>query len=102
MWKFTNFFMKFAHNWLYLIMAQKKKSKKDKKVLDDKIFIYKLEIAYNEKSGSIEYITESVYEESNGGPIDTNWDYIEDYWDEETLKIFDTLYEVGEAWGITK
>ena len=78
-------------------MRIKKKSKKDKKVLDDKIFIYKLEIAYNEKSGSIEYITESICEKSPGGPIDSNWDYMEDYWDEETLKIFKSLYEVGEA-----
>ena len=78
-------------------MANKKKSKENKKVLDDKLFIYKLEIAYNEKTGSVEYITESISEDSPAGPIDTNFDYIEDYWDEETLKIFSSLYEVGEA-----
>ena len=78
-------------------MAKKKKSKKDKKILDDKIYIYNLEIAYNEKTGSIEYITESIAQEEPVGPIDTSWDYIEDYWDIDTLKLFDYLYEVGEA-----
>ena len=78
-------------------MAKKNKSKENKKVLDDKLFIYRLEIAYNEKTGSIEYITESISQDAPAGPIDTNWDYMEEYWDEETLKIFSSLYEVGEA-----
>ena len=57
-------------------MAKKKKSKENKKVLDDKLFIYRLEIAYNEKTGSIEYITESISQDAPAGTIDTNWDYM--------------------------
>ena len=78
-------------------MAIKKKSKKDKKQLDDTTLIYKLKIAYNEKTGIVEYITESICKESPAGPIDSSWDYMEDYWDDETLKIFESLYEVEEA-----
>ena len=79
------------------MMTDKKKSKEQKKQLDDKTFIYKLEIAYNEKSGTVEYITESISQEDPVGPIDNNFDYIEDYWDKETLDLFDYMYEVGEA-----
>ena len=78
-------------------MANKKKSKENKKVLDDKLYVYKLEIAYNESNGSIEYITESISENSEIGPIDSNFDYIEEYWDKETLDLFNSLYEVAEA-----
>jgi|TARA_Y100000401_G_C8220439_1_gene173000 hypothetical protein len=78
-------------------MANKKKSDKEKKASDDKLYIYKLEIAYNEDNGVIEYISESIVKDSNAGPIDTNFDYIEEYWDEETLKLFDCLYEVAES-----
>ncbi len=78
-------------------MANKKKSKENKKVLDDKLYVYKLEIAYNESTGSIEYITESISENSEIGPIDSNFDYIEEYWDKETLDLFNSLYEVAEA-----
>ena len=78
-------------------MANKKKSKENKKVLDDKLYVYKLEIAYNESTGSIEYITESISENSEVGPINSNFDYIEEYWDKETLDLFNSLYEVAEA-----
>ena len=78
-------------------MDEKKKSKENKNKLEDTNLIYKLEIAYNEKTGVIEYITESVCKETPAGPVDSNFDYIEDYWDEETLRLFENLYEVGEA-----
>ena len=59
--------------------------------------IYKLEIAYNEDKDTIEYICESVNKESFSGPIDSSWDYLENYFDDEDFKMLDSLYEVGEA-----
>ena len=59
--------------------------------------VYKLEIAYNEKDGTVEHICESVDNNGFRGPMDVNWDYIEDYFDEEDLAMMDSLYDVGEA-----
>ena len=59
--------------------------------------IYRLEIAYNKEKGVVEYICETIDEESFSGPIDSNWDYLTDYFDEEDLAVLDSLYEVGEA-----
>jgi hypothetical protein len=78
-------------------MSDKKKSEQKNKQLDDKRFIYRLEIAYNEKTGVVEYITESICQDEPAGPIDTNFDYLEDYWDKETLELFNHLYLIGEA-----
>ena len=59
--------------------------------------VYKLEIAYNEENGTVEYICETVDRNGFSGPMDASWDYIEDYFDEEDLRMMDSLYEVGEA-----
>ena len=75
------------------------KLKKEKKKLPKGCIVYTLEIAVNPKEGSVEYIVEGFDEigDSKPGPIDSSWDYLEDYWDEETLDIFNNLYEVGES-----
>ena len=74
------------------------KLKKERNKLPKGTLIYKLEIAVNPKEGSVEYIVEGFDEIGNDmGPIDSNWDYLEDYWDEETLDIFNNLYEVAES-----
>lgn len=68
-----------------------------KKKLAKGCLIYRLEIAYNEKDDTVEYICESIDEAGLNGPIDSSWDYLHDYFDEEDLKLMDELYEVGEA-----
>ena len=60
-------------------------------------FIYRLEIKYNEKTGVIEYITESIVDPEDRGPIDTNFDHIEEHFDEEDFKLLEKLYIVGES-----
>ena len=72
---------------------------KEKKKLPKGCIVYTLEIAVIPKEGSVEYIVEGFDEigSSEVGPIDSNWDYLEDYWDEETLDIFNNLYEVAES-----
>ena len=72
---------------------------KERKKLPKGTLVYKLEIAVNPKEGSVEYIVEGFDEVGVGemGPIDSSWDYLEDYFDEETLNIFDYLYEVAES-----
>ena len=68
-----------------------------KKKLAKGCLIYKLEIAYNEDKDSVEYICETIDREGFSGPIDCSWQYLEDYFDEEGLKLLDSLYDVGEA-----
>ena len=78
-------------------MSDKLDKERDK--LPKGTLIYKLEIAVNPKEGSVEYIVEGFDEvgDEGIGPIDSNWDYLEDYWDNDTLDMFDGLYEVGES-----
>ena len=78
-------------------MSEKIKKERDK--LEKGCIVYKLEIAVNPEKGSVEYIVEGFDEVGAGdmGPIDSNWDYLEDYFDEETLDIFNYLYEVAET-----
>ena len=78
-------------------MSDKLDKERDK--LPKGTLIYKLEIAVNPKEGSVEYIVEGFDEVGSEdiGPIDSNWDYLEDYWDEETMGIFKGLYEVAES-----
>ena len=78
-------------------MSDKLDKERDK--LPKGTLIYKLEIAVNPKKGSVEYIVEGFDEigEDEAGPIDSNWEYLEEYWDEETINIFNNLYEVGES-----
>ena len=68
-----------------------------KKKLAKGCLIYKLEIAYNEESDTVEYICETIDKESFTGPTDSNWDYLTDYFDEEDIAMMDSLYDVGEA-----
>ena len=70
----------------------KKKSKLSKGCL-----VYRLEIAYNEDKDCVEYICETIDKEGFSGPIDCSWEYLEDYFDEEDLRMLDSLYEVGES-----
>ena len=59
--------------------------------------IYTLEIVYNEENGTIEHIAEGIVTSNPVGPIDSNFDFIEDYFDLETLKLLEDLYIVGES-----
>ena len=70
---------------------------KKKKKLAKGCLVYKLEIAYNEEKDSVEYICETLDKDGISGPMDTNWDYLENYFDEEDIAMMDALYEVGEA-----
>ena len=78
-------------------MSNKLDKERDK--LPKGTLVYKLEIAVNPKEGSVEYIVEGFDEigAKDTGPIDSNWEYLKEYWDEETLDIFDNMYEVGES-----
>jgi len=71
--------------------------KPNKKNLPKGCLIYKLEIAYNEDSGSVEYICESVDNQGFTGALDSSWDYLSDYFDEEDFELMDSLYDVGES-----
>tara|TARA_B100001123_G_C14745085_1_gene802549 strand:- start:368 stop:595 length:228 start_codon:yes stop_codon:yes gene_type:complete len=68
-----------------------------KKKLAKGCLIYKLEIAYDDKRDTVEYICETIDREGFSGPIDCSWEYLEDYFDEEGLQLLDSLYDVGEA-----
>ena len=75
------------------------KLNKQRKKLPKGTLIYKLEIAVNPKEGSVEYIVEGFDEigEIRPGPMDSSWDYLEDYFDEEDFEVLDNLYDVGES-----
>ena len=71
----------------------------ERKKLPTGSIVYKLEIAINPKTSTVEYIVEG-YDEigaTEQGPIDSNWDYLEDYFDEEDFKLLESMYEVGES-----
>ena len=59
--------------------------------------VYKLEIAFNKKSKTIEYIHETMDDDGFIGPIDFSWEYLEEYFDEEDIAMMDSLYDVGES-----
>ena len=59
--------------------------------------IYTLEIVYDEKKGTIEHIAEGISTVNPIGPIDSNFDYLEEYFDMETFNLLEELYVVGEA-----
>ena len=59
--------------------------------------IYTLEIVYDEKKGTIEHIAEGISTANPIGPIDSNFDFIEEYFDLDTFKLLEGLYIVGDA-----
>mgnify|MGYP003153529080 FL=1 len=59
--------------------------------------IYTLEIVYNKETDTVQHICESLSTSNPIGPIDSNFDFIEDYFDMETFKLLEELYIVGEA-----
>ena len=59
--------------------------------------IYTLEIIYDEKKGTIEHIAEGISTANHVGPINSNFDYLEEYFDMETFRLLEELYVVGEA-----
>jgi len=82
------FYWEIYSHCLYLCMT--KKNKKGN-------LIYTLEIVYNQKEGTIEHIAEGVVTSDPLGPIDSNFDFIEEYFDMETFKLLEGLYIVGES-----
>ncbi|QDP57652.1 MAG: hypothetical protein Unbinned3338contig1000_28 [Prokaryotic dsDNA virus sp.] len=59
--------------------------------------IYTLEIIYNVEEGTVEHIAEGIATVNPVGPIDSNFEFLDDYFDLDTLKMLDELYIVGEA-----
>ena len=59
--------------------------------------IYTLEIVYNEKGDTIEHICEGISTASPMGPINSNFDFIEEYFDRDTFSLLEDLYIVGES-----
>ena len=59
--------------------------------------IYTLEIVYNENGDTIEHIAEGISTENPEGPIDSNFDHIEEYFDMDIFELLEKLYIVGEA-----
>ena len=80
-------------------MIKSKKLIKKREKLEDGSLIYTFEIAVNPKKGTVEYIVEGIDEvgEVIPGPLDSNWNYLEDYFDEEDFDVLDKLYDVGES-----
>ena len=60
-------------------------------------FIYKLEIVYDKKGETVQHICEGISTSNPVGPIDSNFDYLEEYFDIETFKWLDDMYIVGES-----
>ena len=59
--------------------------------------VYTLEIVYDERDGTIEHIAEGIATVNPVGPINSSFDYMEEYFDMETFKLLEELYVVGEA-----
>ena len=59
--------------------------------------IYTLEIVYNEKGDAIEHICEGISTSNPVWPIDSNFNYLEEYFDNDTFKLLDDIYIVGES-----
>ena len=59
--------------------------------------IYTLEIVYNEKDGTVEHICEGISTADLIGPIDTNFEFMEAYFDMDTFELLEDLYIVGES-----
>ena len=84
-------------------MAKNNKLNKERKKLPKGSLIYTLEIAVNPKAGEVEYIVEGLEEVSSCGPINTKFDSypnyidIEDYFDEESIKLLEDVYILGES-----
>ena len=78
-------------------MIKSDKLKKERKKLKKGTLIYTLEIAVNPDSDTVEYIVEVIDEVGESLPLDSNFDYLADYWDEEDMKLLGNLYEVGES-----
>ena len=76
-------------------MSNKINKKKNK--LSKGCVVYKLEIAFNKKDKTIEYICETMDDDAIIGPIDYSWEYLEEYFDEEDIAMMDSLYDVGES-----
>ena len=85
-------------------MAKNDKLNKERKKLEKGCLIYTLEIAVNPEEGTVEYIVEGLEEiTDNSGPINMDirgyCEYvdIEDYFDDDALKMLDDIYVVGES-----
>ena len=59
--------------------------------------IYTLEIVYNKDEDTVEHICEGISTSNPIGPIDSNFDYLEEYFDMDTFKMLEDLYIVGES-----
>ena len=75
------------------------KLKKERMKIHKGCIVYTLEIAVNPEEGTVEHIVEGIDEVGAKipGPIDSSWDYLEDYFDEEDIKVLDEMYIVGES-----
>ena len=85
-------------------MANNKKLNKERKKLQKGSLIYTLEIAVNPDEGTVEYIVEGLQEiTDSAGPINMDFngynEYvdIEDYFDEDSIKLLEDAYIVGES-----
>ena len=83
-------------------MAKNNKLNKERKKLKTGTLVYTLEIAVNPDEGTVEYIVEGLEEISDvTGPINCS-EYpteidIEDYFDEESIKLIGDVYIVGKS-----
>ena len=85
-------------------MTNKDKLNKERKNLPKGSLVYTLEIAVNPGEGTVEYIIEGLQEISDvSGPINMDaegcFEYvdIEDYFDEDSLKMLEDAYIVAES-----
>ena len=85
-------------------MAKNDKLNKERKKLPKGTLVYKLEIAVNPDEGTVEYIVEGLEEIADvSGPINmdsegySQYVDIEDYFDEDSLKLLEEVYFVGES-----
>ena len=85
-------------------MAKNNKLNKERKKLEKGSLIYTLEIAVNPEEGTVEYIVEGLEEICDAtGAINLDTEnfpesaILEDYFDDDALKMLDDIYVVGES-----
>ena len=78
-------------------MIKSKKLSKERTKLKKGTLVYTLEIAFHPEDGTVEYIVEAIDQTDEVSPVNSNFNYIEEYFDEEDFELLESIYEIGET-----
>ena len=78
-------------------MIKSKKLSKERTKFKKGTLIYTLEIAFHPDDGTVEYIVEAIDQTDEVSPVNSNFNYIEEYFDEEDFELLESIYEIGET-----